>query len=224
MTTGQKIKLTRLFRNMTMKELGIKSGLPEGSADSRMGQYESDIRIPKNNLLIKISEVLNISKYALLPKCDISPINIMEELFWLEENINSISNKQEAKRTRFVHSHMLSTGIINIKHLVPEFKEQWKNQPSTLGDILDYSLSEYKDIQTHFLENRITLATYLEWKFQWPMTENLLDFLCDHEPDVFTKIDDNAYKIKSSFSSNEIQHIYENPYLNLCEYFAIANK
>ncbi len=219
MTTGQKIKLARIFRGLTMKELGIAAGLPQSTADSRMGQYESDIRIPKTDFITKIAEVLNVSPCALMQTSEIPAIKIMQQLFWLEEEINLLTNRQESKRTRFVHSHLLHSGVTNIQHLIPEYHKEWQNQSCTLSDVLTYALDEYKDMQEHFLNNRISIGTYIEWKFQWPINANLWDFLVEKEPHVFKKITNEVYEYKLAINSDETKTVFENNYMNLYKYF-----
>ncbi|MGN0604116.1 MAG: helix-turn-helix domain-containing protein, partial [Oscillospiraceae bacterium] len=54
MTIGEKIKNARNLRGLTQKELGIKLGFDEKSADVRIAQYESGTRTPKSELLSEI--------------------------------------------------------------------------------------------------------------------------------------------------------------------------
>ena len=55
MTIGEKIKYARNLRGLTQKELGIKLGFDEKSADVRIAQYESGTRTPKSELLSEIA-------------------------------------------------------------------------------------------------------------------------------------------------------------------------
>ena len=61
MAVGDRIKRARNLRGMTQKELGIAIGFEEKSADIRIAQYESNTRTPKEELLRKIAEVLDVS-------------------------------------------------------------------------------------------------------------------------------------------------------------------
>ena len=64
MAVGDRIKRARNLRGMTQKELGIAIGFEEKSADIRIAQYESNTRTPKEELLRKIAEVLDVN-YAI---------------------------------------------------------------------------------------------------------------------------------------------------------------
>lgn len=57
MTTGEKIKSLRKERGLTQKELGQILGV----SASMIGQYETNLRNPKNDTIIKIAEALKVS-------------------------------------------------------------------------------------------------------------------------------------------------------------------
>lgn len=58
---GEKIKKIRIKNCLTQKQLGILVGFPESNADIRIAQYESGTRVPKEELMEKIAEVLNVT-------------------------------------------------------------------------------------------------------------------------------------------------------------------
>lgn len=58
---GEKIKKIRIKNCLTQKQLGVLVGLPESNADIRIAQYESGTRVPKEELMEKIAEVLNVT-------------------------------------------------------------------------------------------------------------------------------------------------------------------
>lgn len=57
-TLGEAIKVVRRKRRLTQKELGLAVGFPEGSADVRIAQYESNVREPKQEVIKKIESAL----------------------------------------------------------------------------------------------------------------------------------------------------------------------
>lgn len=61
MTIGEKIKNARNLRGLTQKELGMKLGFDEKSADVRIAQYESGTRTPKSELLSEIAAILDVN-------------------------------------------------------------------------------------------------------------------------------------------------------------------
>ena len=61
-TIGQQIRNLRIARKLTIKQLGLLSGFPETTADSRMAQYEVGTRTPCDEVLNKIADVLCVSR------------------------------------------------------------------------------------------------------------------------------------------------------------------
>ena len=86
MAVGDRIKRVRNFRCMTQKELGLALGYAENTADVRIAQYESSTRTPKEDTLRKISEILDVSPYALADPCLENRHGVMQALFSMEDN------------------------------------------------------------------------------------------------------------------------------------------
>jgi transcriptional regulator with XRE-family HTH domain len=85
MAIGQRIKHIRNLRGLTQKELGEKVGFSGKTSDVRIAQYETETRIPKENLLSEMAGVLNVSPKALaVPNID-SYVGVMHTLFALED-------------------------------------------------------------------------------------------------------------------------------------------
>lgn len=57
---NDKLKYLRHYRKMTQKELGLKIGFSENSAGVRIAQYESGTRMPKQDMIDRIADALNI--------------------------------------------------------------------------------------------------------------------------------------------------------------------
>lgn len=64
MSTGKNIKKVRKWRDMTQGELGKALGIGEGSAGTRIAQYETEKRTPKGEILGKIAGVVCESKMS----------------------------------------------------------------------------------------------------------------------------------------------------------------
>ena len=85
MAIGERIRFIRNLRGITQKRLGIQAGLPEKTADIRISQYEKGSRVPKDDLIKKIAEVLDVSTPALTVPDIESHTGIMHTLFTLED-------------------------------------------------------------------------------------------------------------------------------------------
>ena len=86
MAVGDRIKRARNLRGMTQKELGIAIGFEEKSADIRIAQYESNTRTPKEELLRKIAEVLDVNYRSLYEPTLYAAEDVMYTLFELDEH------------------------------------------------------------------------------------------------------------------------------------------
>lgn len=74
MSTGKNIRKVRKWRGITQEELGKALGIGEGSAGTRMAQYETGKRTPKGEMLGKIARVLFVN-----PKCLAVPKGYSED-------------------------------------------------------------------------------------------------------------------------------------------------
>lgn len=85
MAIGERIRYFRKLRGMKLKELGLRLGFPEKSADVRMAQYEAETRTPKAELTAALAHALDVSPLALtVPDID-SDLGLMHTLFALED-------------------------------------------------------------------------------------------------------------------------------------------
>lgn len=80
---GQRLKLIRRYRRMTQKELGILLGYPEKQADVRIAQYEKNARTPKQDMIQKLAEVLNVSPAVFSQTICASREDLLQSMYWL---------------------------------------------------------------------------------------------------------------------------------------------
>ena len=85
MTIGQRIKKIRIFRGMTQKELGTMMGFGL-NGDIRIAQYESGVRTPKKQMLLKMADVLCVQPAVFSCRVCISKDDLIQTLFWMEES------------------------------------------------------------------------------------------------------------------------------------------
>mgnify|MGYP005764276579 CR=1 FL=1 len=64
-TFGEKLRYLRRKNNLTQKELGMAVGFSENTADVRIAQYETNARMPREELLRKLAQVLGVQKEIL---------------------------------------------------------------------------------------------------------------------------------------------------------------
>lgn len=154
MTIGEKIKNARNLRGLTQKELGIKLGFDEKSADVRVAQYESGTRTPKSELLSKIATILDVNVNSLKNPSLENTETFIHLLFDLE---------QESKKHRTNNFSIISVpnefgdtqpAIQFHNHLLNEFLTEWQLRRKELNDKI------------------ITEEEYAEWMLNFPATSD----------------------------------------------------
>ena len=154
MSIGERIKRARVFRGMTQKELGIAVGFNEKNADVRIAQYESNTRRPKDNLLYKMADVLDVGFFALYEPRQYNAESIMYSLFdqgndpmrvQLEEVLTTDGLQHPQKRIAIIYNY----------------------------DHLDEYLREWKLRREQVLNHTITVKEYTEWVVNWPDTSDV---------------------------------------------------
>ena len=82
MEVGQKIKLVRLHRGLTQKQLGDLLNLGDGGAN-RIAQYEIGYRVPKPSLLKEIAKVLDVKEETFFVSDKFLP-DILRTIMWYD--------------------------------------------------------------------------------------------------------------------------------------------
>lgn len=145
MTIGKKIRRIRLFREMTQKELGIKCGYPESSADVRIGQYENNIKIPTEKTILLLAKALDVDSRAIKEVSLECASDIMEMLFELDEE---------------------KKGNLLLSQDSPNSNVKIEITYETLNGFLKEWLFRKQQLQN----GEITQEQYFEWKINWPLT------------------------------------------------------
>lgn len=173
MTQGERIKLIRELRNMTQKELGLACGFPEGSADVRIRQYESNKKAPKKDTLNEIADVLKVHVYSIMPYETSNATDTLETLFWLETlgiiDLFKMNSENEPDQDWVFKgsyndynytNYNAPIGIAVKYNLVNEFMQEWYQR------------------YTEFHNEEITKEQYINWKLNWPRScDNAGDYI-----------------------------------------------
>lgn len=148
MAVGDRIKRVRKFRGMTQKELGTVIGFDEKTADVRIAQYESGTRTPKEDMLRKITEILDVNYRSIYEPSLYAAEDVMYTLFELDEHYPDIS-LHEVEDEEYGEKHM----AVSFNYfLLDGFIQEWKIRKQQLDN------------------EEITKEEYTEWKLNWPDT------------------------------------------------------
>lgn len=85
MSINERIRFLRKLRGLTRKNLGMKVGFPEKSAEPRIAQYELGIRTPKSDMTAALASALEVSPQALTVSNIDTLTGVAHTLFALED-------------------------------------------------------------------------------------------------------------------------------------------
>lgn len=175
MKVGQKIRLVRRHRHLTQRELGDKLGLGEGGAN-RVAQYEMGYRVPKDELLRKIADVLDVPVENFFLNDDYIP-DILRIMFWFDwehPNVFRLTNTTENTESQQSESDNIDvklSGNAIVKMVQQDIRPAtvlWSDQYGVDAYLREWSIRK-QELATH----EITQEEYLEWLLQWPESSDL---------------------------------------------------
>ena len=143
MAVGERIKRARVFRSLTQKELGLAVGFEENTADVRIAQYETGTRTPKEDMLKKIAEVLDVNYRSLYEPTLYAAEDLMYTLFELDEHYRLSIHDFDGKKCVALNNKLLD-----------DLLAEWQTRKKDLAD------------------ETISKAEYMEWKLNWPQTSD----------------------------------------------------
>jgi transcriptional regulator with XRE-family HTH domain len=144
MISGKKLRELRLLRNLTQKELAIKSRL----TDAAIRNYELGNRSPSREQLEKIAEVLDCDSSALLDHNLTTNFDFFQILFDSEDSQKIRPLVEEGTVALMSHSPELND-------LIVEWDEMRKKHYN--GEITDEELKDWKlsyPYKSRFLRKR----------------------------------------------------------------------
>ncbi len=148
MAIGQRIKFFRKRKGMTQKQLGELLGFKGRTSDVRMAQYESEARVPKQDLVNMMADILGVAPKALtVPDID-THFGLLHTLFALEDIYGLKISEKEGEV------------CLSLDHDITPL----------LSDV-DTMLRAWQK-QSAMLENgEISREEYDEWRYTYPKQE-----------------------------------------------------
>lgn len=165
MTFAEKLKRIRVFRGMTQRELGAAMGF-RGDPQTRISQYEMGYRLPKKDIIFRLSDILDVCPCALDTEGQDDLTVFMEMLLWTDEELGGIMHLTCAEPNRKTNK---SVQEMEIQYIADE---KWENlYPAMLwfeDERINAYLKEWAVMKSDLERGRITQEKYFEWKIQWP--------------------------------------------------------
>lgn len=154
MSVGARIRKARVFRNLSQRELGLLAGFTPGTADVRIAQYELGIRRPREGMLQKLAEVLDVSYGALQEPSIYTEEDIMQALFELDD--------------------MMPVAVHALEGAPGDgpFDEDERYAVELENPLLTKHLREWYRRKRELASGEITPDEYMNWKLNWPQTSD----------------------------------------------------
>lgn len=193
MAIGQRIKFFRNRKSFTQKQFGKALGFPDKTSDVRIAQYESEARIPRQELLKEMAQLLDVSTHAITAPDIDTDEGLMHTFFALEDMYNLSITEVDGKPC-----------------LSPTF-----SSISSLS--LEQALSAWLQHKKELNAGAITKEQYDNWRYQYPSLE-----IFPHEPqqkglseeknndkDQSNYIEDNTTSITENFYLIDFENVHE---------------
>lgn len=138
MNTGRNIKKIREFRGMTQKELGMAIGFDEASASPRIAQCEGEYRVPREKVLNRMAEVLQVDPRSISTPTGYTEEDMMYRLLMLEEFFPEMTLEKK------IQTEEIMINLHNKK--LNDFLKQWIcfREQGKKGDIEKRQYAEWK--------------------------------------------------------------------------------
>ena len=144
MAIGQRIKFFRNRKGLTQKQFGEKLGFLGKTSDVRITQYESEVRVPKADLVKEMSDLLDVDPRALtVPDID-TQLGLMHTLFAIEDMYGLKIDELDGEM------------VLRLDRFTPEFP--------ALYDKFRTWLQEAKKLKG----GEITKDQYDDWRYKYP--------------------------------------------------------
>lgn len=171
MNIGKKIQILRKFRGLTQAELGIALGFKPEAAANRITQYETSYRVPKEDALTQMAEVLKVSKYNFIDTDDVA-CDFILSLFWIDPMEDG--EKPMILPWMLHGTHDEEFGYSVIGHWIATttaFDPKGNPMPRPFIEFNDDSINSYlvewNRMRTYLYDEKISKEQYLDWKFNW---------------------------------------------------------
>lgn len=145
MAIGERIHFFRNKRGMTQKYVGTQVGFDDRSADVRMAQYESETRIPKDNLIQALANLFDVRPDALkVPNID-TYVGLMHTFFAIEDKFGLKIEKDECDNPRLYLDTVHVRGNMTLYNMLRD----WMDEAAALeaGEITQ---EEYDNWRYHY--------------------------------------------------------------------------
>lgn len=180
MTIGERIKKIRVFRKMTMDELGAALGFEGKNMSVRVSQYETGDRIPRKDMIMKLAEALHCNYKALSDYGSGAAEDIIETLFWLEESTTPLPARGKGPRFpeytgpgSLIHLSAMTPAKKSVGAIMTYDENSYGTTGTPVAITFDYGLVndflfEWNEMKLKLEKGELSPNEYFEWKITWP--------------------------------------------------------
>ncbi len=166
MTLGGRLTKIRTFRDMTQAALGMACGFNPTNASIRISQYEMNKKVPKDDVIDKLAEALQISKYHLIDS-EIEGIGFIIHLFWMEESDFSPFHIFPLPSAE---THPNDNSVFSVE---ASYGDAYKSHHKDIAIAIespgfDEFTAKWIEMKRKLISKEITWHEYFDWKIRWP--------------------------------------------------------
>ena len=154
------------------QELGEAVGFSRGSADVRIGQYESNAKKPREETLLALADALGVNVDALLAPDISSKDRIMQTLFQLEDELGFYIDKEQTYYCISLNSS--HPRYAEMKELFAEWYDAYMRYRKSRFDPIEYDKWRYRypyyspqfedeEAYREFMQRRQEIASWNLW-------------------------------------------------------------
>ncbi|MEG0770839.1 MAG: helix-turn-helix transcriptional regulator [Clostridia bacterium] len=147
MAIGERIRYIRNLRKMTQKWFGVKLRFTERTAETRVGQYETGVRTPKEDMINEMANIFGVAPQAL--------------------NLPNIDNYDALLHTLFAIEDIYG---LTINTLDDELCLTLDRENSSYFSMYDM-LKAWNKVSRKYKAGEITKEEYDNWRYNYPRIE-----------------------------------------------------
>ncbi len=200
-TLGDKIRKYRKLKGWTQKQLGVEIGFSDTTADSRIRKYESNIMAPKTEIRQKLAEKLDVDISALSDNSINSVEDIMQILFYLEEEYGMTVDRDENKTTLSFDNNMCPSDKYGLfsdtkkYDLFANYLNAWYGKNKSLNPDDPDSETEYLKWKARFPDNFEEVKKVIDDKNNIPSETTTITISTPEDKEKLSRfIDENIDK------------------------------
>lgn len=166
MAIGKRIKFFRTSKSIPQRELGGALGFPFPLCENIIEEYENGTRIPPQDILIRIAEIMTIPSILLIDIKDKTTKKIME-IFWSDVQAYWQENTEYNIKLRDIDIKLRDFELRYFSLKREQIEERVRNAVQDIEDIDLRQLEIFNFYRNLLSNNEISFEDYIDVMNDW---------------------------------------------------------